>query len=173
MPLYRFCPHCGAPLPPTTVPPLQVLRQDCTQCGTVHYRNAKPTAGALITRNGRLLLGKRAFEPFKDWWDVPGGFLDPWEEPEDGLAREIREETGLSVTTKRLFAVLNDTYGDEGDYTLNFYYLAETTPGEPVACDDVTELSWFSPTELPERIAFTAGRKVVEAWKAAALHGDV
>jgi ADP-ribose pyrophosphatase YjhB (NUDIX family) len=131
----------------------------------VHYRNAKPTAGALIVREGKVLLGRRAVEPFLGWWDIPGGFLDPWEHPADGVVREVREETGLIVLPGELLSVIVDTYGDGGDYTLNFYYLAANVAGEPRPADDVAELGWFAPEALPEQVAFASGRQALATWQ--------
>ncbi len=165
MPLYKYCPRCGSVLPE---PPSRrrIYRQECPNCAAVHYHNAKPCAGALIVREGRLLLGRRAVEPFKDWWDIPGGFLEPWEHPEEAVRREVAEETGLTVRATDLFDVIVDTYGDGGDYTLNLFYLADVAEGVPRPGDDIVELSWFGPADLPARIAFSNGRQVVAKWKA-------
>ena len=167
MPIFRHCPMCGAPLPPPDVAPERVLHQDCPACGAVQYRNAKPTAGALIQRAGKVLLGRRNIEPFFGWWDIPGGFLEPWEHPTEGVRREIREETGLEVEPGELLVVNVDTYayGDGSDYTLNFYYLVDAPRGEPQAADDVSELRWFAPDALPDQIAFAAGRDALARWR--------
>lgn len=167
MPLHRYCPACGQPLPAPDAPPERVVQQDCLACGAIHYRTAKPTAGALIERDGKVLLGRRGVEPFFGWWDIPGGFLEPWEHPIDGLRRELREEAGLELEVGELLAVIVDTYGysDQGDYTLNFYYLAAAPSGEPAPDDDVTELRWFSPDELPGQVAFAAGRAALARWQ--------
>jgi len=83
------CPACGAALPGP--PPVT-----CPACGAEHWRNAKPCAGALVTDgDGRLLLLRRAIEPWLGWWDIPGGFCDAEEHPMECAAREAREETGL------------------------------------------------------------------------------
>lgn len=101
-------------------------------------------------------------------WDIPGGFLEPGEHPEDGAAREALEETGLTVRVGRLIGVWMDVYGPEAtDHTLNFYYCAIPTEGgvsEPVAADDAVEIGWFGPNALPREIAFNHGRDVLEAW---------
>lgn len=168
MPLFRFCPACGAPLPPPAEPPERLVQQTCPACGAVHYRNAKPTAGALLVRDGKVLLGKRNVEPYFGWWDVPGGFLEPWEHPEEGLRREMREETGLAVEPRELLLVNVDTYpyGDGSDYTINFFYLVDAPEGEPHPADDVSELGWFAPDALPEPVAFAAGREALARWRA-------
>jgi ADP-ribose pyrophosphatase YjhB (NUDIX family) len=165
MPLFRYCPDCARPLPGPTEAPERVLRQDCPACGAVHYRNAKPTASALVVREGKVLLARRAVEPFANLWDIPGGYLEPWEGPLEGVEREILEETGLRIRVGEVLAILVDTYDDPTLYTLNVYYLAEVVDGEMAAADDVSELGWFGPGELPA-VAFASGREALEIWRA-------
>lgn len=69
----------------------------CTGCGVDLYDNPKPCADiALFTKEGKLLLSRRARNPEKGKFDLPGGFVDVGETVEDALARELREELGLS-----------------------------------------------------------------------------
>ena len=93
-------------------------------------------------RDGKVLLGRRAIEPARGQWDIPGGFLEPWEHPEDAAVREVAEETGLRIQITQLLSVVVDTYRDE-HYTLNLYYLAEVVGGVEQAADDLAELRWF------------------------------
>ena len=167
MPTFRFCPRCGHELPAPTVPAARLVRQDCPACGAVHYRNAKPTASALVVQDGKVLLGRRCIEPFKGWWDVPGGFLEPWEHPAEGVVREIAEETGLAVRPTELLGIFMDVYayGEDDDYTLNVYYLVEIVGGEPRPGDDLMELRFFTPDELPDQVAFATGRQALAEWK--------
>lgn len=164
MPLYRHCSSCGAKLdlPAATE---GITRQRCGVCGSVHYQNAKPCVGAVIVRDGKVLLARRAVEPFKGWWDLPGGFLLPWEHPADALLREVEEETGLTARATELLGIFVDRYGSGGDYTFNVHYLAEVLGGEPRPEDDVSELAWFAPEELPDQIAFENGRQALEVWR--------
>ena len=166
MPVFRHCPECGQSLPPPEMPADRLVCQVCPNCGAHHYKNAKPTASALVVRDGRVLLGKRGISPFFGQWDVPGGFLEPWEHPAEGVVRELREETGLDVRPTELLGVWIDTYGPGGDYTLNFYYVAEIVGGEPRADDDVSDLRFFAPDELPPlaEIAFDNGRQALAEW---------
>ena len=168
MPLFRFCPRCGREMPAPEGPTERIVYQECSACGAFHYRNAKPTASGLLVRNGKLLLGRRAVNPFRGWWHVPGGFLEPWEHPEEGVARELLEETGLRVRPTEQLGLFMDTYayGNGTDYTLNLYYLVEQVEsGEPIAADDIAELRFFAAHELPERIAFETGRAALAAWR--------
>src|SRR5438105_4240038 len=101
---FRFCPDCGSELPAVSTE--RLISQTCHGCGAVHWRNAKPCAGALVVRDGRVLLGRRAIEPARGAWDIPGGFLEPWESPADAAVREVHEETGLDVRVTSLLTVV-------------------------------------------------------------------
>lgn len=69
----------------------------CTGCGVDLYDNPKPCADiALFTKQGKLLLSRRARNPEKGKFDLPGGFVDVEETIEQALARELKEELGLS-----------------------------------------------------------------------------
>lgn len=160
--VFRYCPDCGGRL---DAPEEPVISQTCSSCGAVHYRNAKPCAGAIVVRDGRVLLGRRAVEPARGCWDIPGGFLEPWEHPADCAVREIAEETGLDVRLTRLLSVVMDTYQDRV-YTLNLYYLAEVVGGVERPADDLAELRWFEPGALPEELAFAHCQAVLQAWQA-------
>lgn len=148
---FNFCSNCGTKYQLTTD---SFAPQKCEQCGRTQYHNAKPCSGALVVKDGRVLLSKRGIEPLKGYWDIPGGFLEPSEHPRDGMVREIKEETGLDVRVIDLLGVYMDRYGDEGDWTLNFYYVVEPICGEPQAADDVSELKWFPFDQTPEQMAF-------------------
>ncbi|HEX3247269.1 MAG TPA: NUDIX domain-containing protein [Chloroflexota bacterium] len=137
-------------------------------CRQPLYENSKPTTGALVVRNGLVLLARRGVEPLKGYWDIPGGFLEAGEEPEEGVARELLEETGLHTQSLDFFGIFIDRYGDGPDcvYTLNIYYLVHAPDGEPDAQDDVAELRWFAPDELPRDLAFPHSRRVLDRWRA-------
>lgn len=158
----RYCPDCGARL----APPVDSHAARCDACGGRHWRNAKPCAGVLIVRDGRLLLARRGGAPQAGMWDVVGGFLAPEEDPAAGAVREALEETGLVVQVSRLVGMYPDTYGDDGTYTLNIYFEAESTVGEPVAQSDVAELRWFGLDELPTRMAFPHEDALLAHWRA-------
>lgn len=165
-PGFAFCPGCGAPVDA----PRPVT---CATCGRTHWRNAKPCAGALVVRDGRLLLVRRAGDPFAGFWDIPGGFCEPTELPAAAAVREVFEETGIRVATTELLGMWIDRYDQGGvvQDTLNVYFLAR--PIEPIAPRldprEVSAIEWFSPDDLPERVAFPDhASAVLDAWSASA-----
>jgi ADP-ribose pyrophosphatase YjhB (NUDIX family) len=160
---WRTCPRCAGPLDNGG------SCATCRSCGTTYYANSAPCASALVEDGaGRLLLARRAVEPFSGMWDAIGGFLEEGEHPLDGLRREVLEETGLTVEPEGFLGAWMDDYGDapEAPVTLNLLWTARVTAGEPVAADDVAELRWFAPDELPgaDELAFTTLVDVLAAW---------
>lgn len=156
----KFCPRCGAPLVTEVVD--ERPRQVCPDCGWVHWRNAKPCAGALVVRNGKVLLVRRIIEPFLGYWDIPGGFCEADEHPAEAAIRETREETGLEIELTGLLGLWMDTY--EGSTTLNVYYLARPLSRRIQVGSDADGAAWFAPRALPAKIAFANGRKALAAW---------
>jgi NAD+ diphosphatase len=165
---WRFCPQCAHELDRADAP----ARVECRACGFVGYANPAPSVCAIVEDDrGRVLLGRRAVEPYRGLWDTPGGYLEEHEHPLDCLRRELREETGLTVEPERFLGMWMDTYGPAPDAkaTLNLFWTARILAGDPVAADDVAELRWFAPDELPgdDELAFTLLPSVFEAWRTA------
>jgi ADP-ribose pyrophosphatase YjhB (NUDIX family) len=143
---WRHCPRCGAELEPAEG------RAECTSCGYVVYAGPVPAACALcVDGAGRILLTRRAWEPYAGMWDLPGGFLEEDEHPLDCLRRELAEETGLAVEPSDWFGAFMVPYG-EGPGTrvvVNLVWRAKVVGGSERAADDVSELRWFGREELP------------------------
>jgi 8-oxo-dGTP diphosphatase len=154
---WRFCPRCGEAIEKGDG------RAECGACGYVAYANPAPGAEAVIfDERGRVLLGRRAHEPGAGRWDLPGGFLDEDEHPLDALRRETREETGLEIEPLAFLGFWLEPY--EGRIVLCLAWTARAT-GEARAGDDLTELCWFEPDQLPEppELAFTHYPEVLSA----------
>jgi ADP-ribose pyrophosphatase YjhB (NUDIX family) len=157
---WRYCARCSGAL---------ASEDDhlvCTQCGAQYWANSIPGAQGILERDGRVLLGLRANEPRKGCWDLPGGFLHETEKPEDGLRREFLEETGIAIEPVELMRIDIEPY--DGRYVCSITYIVHGE-GEPVAADDVEELRWFGPDELPE-MAFPGQDAVLAAWAARRQH---
>ena len=115
---------------------------------------------------GRVLLALRAHDPRAGQWDLPGGYLEEGEHPEEGVRRELREEAGVEVAIDRLIGLYIDETGyATGGHTLNCHYLCHITDGFPTPNDDVEELRWFAADALPEQIAFDNARAALRDWK--------
>jgi NAD+ diphosphatase len=161
---YAFCPVCGGRLDQgrPEVDGLGMLL--CPTCGFEFWQNSKPAVGAFVIRSidGRLsvLLTRRGIEPHKGTWDTPGGYLKNGEHPEEGLARELREELGASIVRPRLLTVSIDEYprddvAEEARFVLTLFYRCEIQGDAPLLpADDVAEAAWFPLHEPPPPIGF-------------------
>ena len=125
--------------------------------------------GGVVIENNRALLIRRGTEPLLGQWSIPGGTLELGETLAEGAARELLEETGLSVRILDLIEVFERiNFGRGADETwttleerrrprFHFViadYLCERLSGEPVAGGDVTDVAWAGETDL-ERFALT------------------
>lgn len=158
---WKHCPRCSAAIQ------VDEGKAECPECGFRAYASAKPTASAVcIGDDGRILLSRRGIEPFEGMWDFPGGFLDEEEHPLECVRRELKEEAGVEVEPQEFLGVWLDKYGGDGSAqtTLNLYWTARIVEGEPEPDDDVAELRWFAPDEIPlEELAFPHTREVLSA----------
>jgi ADP-ribose pyrophosphatase YjhB (NUDIX family) len=165
---WRHCPRCAAALVRAVPAGDDEERLVCPACGLVLYENPAPTASALVVdAEGRVLLARRGIPPFLGLWDAPGGFIRPGESGEEAARRELREETGLEIAVGEVLAILPDTYGDDGQTTLNVFYAARVVGGEPAPASDVSELAWFAPGALPgpAEIAFRCVADALAGWR--------
>lgn len=163
---FKFCPKCGSKL--KKIKQENRWRLSCSDCHFIFYRNAKPTVGAIIVdKKGRILLARRGIEPKKDFWDLPGGFLEEDEYPQDGLKRELQEELGIKIKIDKILDIFIDKHHDQNDdcFTLNIYYLVKNIHGEPKPMSDVSDIQWFKKEDLPlGEMAFKHNQKVLKLW---------
>ena len=120
----------------------------CADCSFVYYLNPSSACVAvIIDGQGRLLVERRGREPGKGTLDLPGGFADFCETVEEGLCREVLEETGLKVVSSEYLFSLPNEYFFSGCACAYFQ----------VAVDTFTDLRFrFSEWEnLPEMGAFS------------------
>ena len=108
--------------------------------------------GVLIEKDGRYLLIRRAADPDKGMWSVPGGLVEVGERVKDAAVREAMEETGLRVElVDRLGVVDKIMRDDDGRVRYHFIivqFLARIVEGEVKAMDDALEARWAEPSEF-------------------------
>lgn len=166
----RYCPHCTRPLAERLA--FGRMRFTCSQCGFVHFREAKVGVSALIEREGKVLLVLRGIDPGLGKWSLPSGFVDWDESPESALVRECAEETGLLIENLVLWEARHYTDDFRGP-GVNLVYRAQVAGGTLRAGDDASAARFHTRDELPpdDEIAFQGHRHVLERWKASKVEG--
>jgi len=107
--------------------------------------------GAVIVRDGKALIVKRAHEPRKGEWSLPGGRVELGESLEDATRREIKEETGLDVEVGPLVEVFDRVHRLDGRIRYHFVivdYLCSARAGEACAGDDAEAVAWVTGDEI-------------------------
>ena len=118
----KFCPKCGS----AEFHPEGERSLKCKNCSFHFYINSAAAVAALIPDSeGRLMLVTRGVEPDYGKLDLPGGFIDPGETPENALKRELREELGLKVKSMRYLGSAPNEYLFSGMtvFTLDLAFL--------------------------------------------------
>lgn len=144
---FHFCPKCGS----GHFVENNVKSKRCEACGFVYYFNpCAATVAVIRNEKNEILCAIRAKEPAKGMLDLPGGFCDSYEASEEGVAREVFEETGLRVTrTQFLFSIPNVyPYSGFEVHTVDAFFLCEVEGHDMEAMDDVAELCWIPCSEL-------------------------
>jgi len=140
---FRFCPLCGS----DRFVENNFKSKRCEDCGFVYYFNpSSSTVAIIVNEKNELLVVRRAKEPAKGTLDLPGGFCDCYETAEEGVRREVKEETGLCVdSTRFLFSIPNIyPYGGLDIHTIDMFFLCKVTSTMgAIAMDDAGELLWM------------------------------
>ena len=118
--------------------------------------------GGVVIHNDRALLIRRGSEPLRGQWSIPGGMLELGETLQQGVARELLEETGLQVKVLDLIEVFDRIFTEPGDsnpgreekgprfHFVIVDYLCERLCGEACAGSDVTDVAYAAENELSD-----------------------
>jgi len=167
---FRFCPVCGSSH--WVVNNFKSKR--CEDCGFNYYANpCAATAAIILNPRNEMLVVRRAKEPAKGTLDLVGGFVDMYETIEEGMRREIREETGLEVgEVTYLFSSPNQyLYSGMLIHTVDADFLVRVPEDvNPQAADDAAECLWIHVGEVnPADFGLTSIRHAVERFLAERL----
>ena len=157
---FNYCPRCGTPVIQKDL--YGRVRAVCPQCEWIHFLDPKVAAAVLIEQDGRVLLVRRAGEPFRGFWSLPAGFINGGEDPAEAAVRECLEETGLTIRVTRVLDIISGKEHARGaDFII--VYQAEVLGGVLRPDDDVDAVEWFARDQLPP-LAFRATQKVLESF---------
>jgi ADP-ribose pyrophosphatase len=163
---YHYCPACGSPRKSFT--PLRPFR--CNECGHSTFFGPVSAVGAIVRNGlGHVLLLRRANEPGKGMLGMPGGFVDPGENAEEALKREVLEEVGLHVTKLTYLISRPNEYLYRGIHlpVLDFFYIAEVATGEITNSDgEITSWVWTDLSDpVLDQLAFESNRQALRYYR--------
>ena len=139
-------------------------RYHCKSCDSIHYQNPKPTATLILPKDDTILFVRRAFEPEKGAWSLPGGFLELGETLEEGAKRELKEETNLNGEVIKLLGTCSHFNSIFGDILLLGAEMQINNWEQMKAGDDAAELQFFNINDLPH-VAFYCHSKFIDEYK--------
>jgi len=140
------------------------IRYYCENCSTIHYQNPKPTATLICPRDDDILLVKRAFDPGKGEWNLPGGFLELGETLTQGAKRELKEETNLNGEVVKLLGNCSHFNSVFGDILLLGLEMKINNWDELKAGDDALEAGFFKINQCPP-LVFECHQKIFNLYK--------
>jgi len=167
---YHYCPRCAAKNKEIGSVPFR-----CDECGFANFFGPVAAVGGLITNDkGQLLLVRRAVDPGKGKWGLPGGFVDRDETIEDALEREVYEETKLVIASRELLMTHPNGYRYGGIIVsvIDMFFLCKVSTEDKIHLDrkELSECRWVdSDSELFEQMAFESNRIAIERWKSTPL----
>lgn len=162
---FNYCPACGS----KNWTEHNFKSKQCGDCGFVYYANPCSATAAFIVRASggkqELLVVRRGKEPAKGTLDLPGGFIDMDETAEEGMLREIREETGLVLPSCRYLFTIPNRYEYSGMviHTLDMFFRIDAdSTAIAHAADDAADCYWLPLDAIdPNDFGLTSIRQAV------------
>jgi ADP-ribose pyrophosphatase YjhB (NUDIX family) len=150
----NFCSNCGHRVAFVWLETEQRERHVCSACGAVHYQNPRVLVSCYVYWGSRVLFCRRAEQPARGLWALPGGFVENGESLEEAVIREVREETGVRLDASQLalFRVVSLPHISQVyvEYRCELLRQPRTRAGP-----EALELAWVRESDLPhDEIAF-------------------
>lgn len=122
------------------------------------------TVDCVVFHGNAVVLIRRAHDPFKGWYALPGGFVEAGETVEDACRRETREETGLIVEDLRLIGVYSDPARDPRRHTISAAFLGRADIASLKAGDDASAAELVDDWQHAQ-LAFDHQTILNDAWR--------
>ena len=161
---FRYCPRCGHPVDSGNNP----LR--CSQCSFVYFFTPISAVASIVSNHsGEILLLRRAKDPGKGKFGLPGGFIDPGESADEAMHREMEEELNLKIERMEYLAALPNTY-EYADVVLDvtdIFFSATVQSFDPIRAQQGEVADWHMIQPGPEHLnemAFESNRQALELY---------
>ena len=131
------------------------------------YKKPSVTTDIIIlNENKEVVLIKRKNDPYKDFWAIPGGFIDYGETVENAAIREAKEETNIDVELKNICGVYSDLNRDPRGHTISIVYIGQGNVEKMKASSDAKDIKFFSFDEVEKiDLAFDHSKILKNAYK--------
>jgi mutator protein MutT len=155
---FRYCPFCKKRLHRGMTDGAR--RLFCGNCGWIKYENPVPVAVCVaVNGEGEILITKRRYNPGKNAWALPGGFIEKGETPSQACLRELKEETDIDGRIEKLAGVYVHKTTEYGNILI-IGYVVKAINGEVRVSDELKEARFVPAKNLP-RIPFKSHREMI------------
>jgi ADP-ribose pyrophosphatase YjhB (NUDIX family) len=149
----NYCNACAGPLSSRIPRGEDRVRHVCEICGEIHYLNPRVVVCALPVWNDQILLCRRAIEPRRGLWTLPGGFMEQGESTLQAASRETMEEACAHIEVGELFALFNIIHINQ----VQLFFLATLPKPEFAVGAESLEVALFDAKDIPwDELAFPA-----------------
>lgn len=157
---WNYCGTCGRTL--IVAHDGQSEKPHCPDCRRFFYLNPVPAACCFVSRApGEVLFARRAVEPCKGGWTLPGGFIELGESAEDAVLRELHEETNLRASHAQLLGVSSRQSPISGAVMVLGYVIDDWEGEADMRPDsDASDLEFLAPPDWPS-LAFSVHRELL------------
>src|SRR3990167_9624339 len=132
-----------------------------TDCELCNFNNPKGTVTAVIFKNNKILVFKRLEAPYEGMWDLPGGFMDKYEKPEQALEREMLEELGSRIKYTKIGNFPGTSiFKGNTFYITSHTFLVELLDDIKFDISENSEMKWVDPAEL-DILAFDSNNDIL------------
>ena len=149
----KYCSFCGSTVKFTVPEQDNMIRAVCSSCHNVFYESPRIVVATIPVWEEKILLCRRAIEPRRGFWCLPGGYLEKGETLEEGARREVLEETNADVEIIRPFTKNEILHID----LIMFCFLGRLRSPDCSEGMETLEVGLFEAHEIPgQKLAFEA-----------------
>lgn len=156
----NYCSECGQEVVVKTPEDDHRPRFVCEHCNTIHYQNPRIITGTLpVAPDGRVLLCRRNIEPRKNYWTLPGGFMENGETTIEGALRETAEESCVKAINPELLSIISLPNWNQ----VHVFYRVDMPDFSYELTPESNEIELFSEAQIPwDHIAFRTVAKTLK-----------